>query len=119
VGQALISGHAPQAALGDPGVARAVVGAGLALTALAVLSVAAGTLLRHPACSSPSCTPSPGRCWTAGTHDSGQGASPHHDSASGSSTGGLQIGMGRIRQLTVFEAVAIERDRRNAGIQTP
>ena len=49
VGQALISGHAPQAALGDPGVARAVVGAGLALTALAVLSVAAGALLRHPA----------------------------------------------------------------------
>ena len=48
-GQALISGHAPHAALGDPGVARAVVGAGLALTALAVLSVAAGTLLRHPA----------------------------------------------------------------------
>ena len=48
-GQALISGHAPQAALGDPGVARAVVGAGLALTALAVLSVAVGTVLRHPA----------------------------------------------------------------------
>jgi ABC-2 type transport system permease protein len=49
VGQALISGHAPHAALGDPGVARAVVGAGLALTALAVLSVAVGTLLRRPA----------------------------------------------------------------------
>jgi ABC-type transport system involved in multi-copper enzyme maturation permease subunit len=49
VGQALISGHAPHAALGDPGVARAVVGTGLALTALAVLSVAAGTVLRHPA----------------------------------------------------------------------
>jgi hypothetical protein len=49
VGQALISGHAPHAALGDPGVARAVVGAGLYLSALAVLSVAAGTLLRHPA----------------------------------------------------------------------
>ena len=49
VGQALISGHAPHAALGDPGVARAVAGAGLYLTALAVLSVAAGTLLRHPA----------------------------------------------------------------------
>jgi ABC-2 type transport system permease protein len=49
VGQALISGHAPHAALGDPGVARAVVGAGLALTALAVLSVAVGALLRHPA----------------------------------------------------------------------
>jgi ABC-2 type transport system permease protein len=48
-GQALISGHAPHAALGDSGVARAVVGAGLYLTALAVLSVAAGALLRHPA----------------------------------------------------------------------
>jgi uncharacterized protein YfiM (DUF2279 family) len=48
-GQALISGHAPHAALGDPGVARAVAGAGLYLTVLAVLSVAAGTLLRHPA----------------------------------------------------------------------
>jgi ABC-2 type transport system permease protein len=48
-GQALISGHAPHAALGDPGVARAVAGTGLLLTALAVLSVAAGTLLRHPA----------------------------------------------------------------------
>lgn len=49
VGQALISGHAPHAALGDPGVARAVAGGGLYLAALAVLSVAAGTLLRHPA----------------------------------------------------------------------
>jgi ABC-2 type transport system permease protein len=49
VGQALISGHAPTAALGDPGVARAVLGGGLYLAALAVLSVAAGTLLRHPA----------------------------------------------------------------------
>ena len=49
VGQALISGHAPHAALGDPGVARAVVGGGLYLIALAVLSVAAGALLRHPA----------------------------------------------------------------------
>jgi len=48
-GQALISGHAPHAALGDPGVARAVVGTGLLLAALAVLSVGAGTLLRHPA----------------------------------------------------------------------
>jgi ABC-type transport system involved in multi-copper enzyme maturation permease subunit len=48
-GQALISGHAPHAALADPGVARAVIGAGLYLTALAVLSVAAGTVLRHPA----------------------------------------------------------------------
>jgi ABC-2 type transport system permease protein len=49
VGQALISGHAPHAVLGDPGVARAVLGSGLALTALAVLSVAVGALLRHPA----------------------------------------------------------------------
>ncbi len=49
VGQALIAGHAPHAALGDPGVARAVAGAGLYLTALAVLGVAVGTLLRHPA----------------------------------------------------------------------
>jgi ABC-2 type transport system permease protein len=49
VGQALMSGHAPHAALGDPGVARAVLGGGLYLAALAVLSVAAGALLRHPA----------------------------------------------------------------------
>src|SRR6202161_2915922 len=49
VGQALISGHAPHAALGDPGVARAVVGGGLYLAALAVLSVAAGGLVRDPA----------------------------------------------------------------------
>jgi hypothetical protein len=48
VGQALISGHAPHAALGDPGVARAVAGAGLYLTALAVLSVAAGALAPAP-----------------------------------------------------------------------
>jgi ABC-2 type transport system permease protein len=48
-GQALMAGHAPHAALGDPGVARAVAGAGLAPTAPAVLAVAAGTLLRHPA----------------------------------------------------------------------
>jgi ABC-2 type transport system permease protein len=49
VGQALISGHAPHATLGDPGVARAVIGAGLDLTALAVLAIAVGTLLRHSA----------------------------------------------------------------------
>jgi len=49
VGQALISGHAPHAALGDPGVARALVGAALYAAALAVLSVATGGLLRRPA----------------------------------------------------------------------
>jgi ABC-2 type transport system permease protein len=48
-GQALISGHAPHAALSDPGAARAVAGGGLYLAALAVLSVAAGALLRHAA----------------------------------------------------------------------
>jgi ABC-type transport system involved in multi-copper enzyme maturation permease subunit len=48
-GQALISGHAPHAVLGDPGVARAVAGAGLYLAVLAVLGVAAGALLRRPA----------------------------------------------------------------------
>jgi ABC-2 type transport system permease protein len=48
-GQALISGYAPTAPLADPGVARAVAGGGLYLAALAVLSIAAGTLLRHPA----------------------------------------------------------------------
>jgi ABC-2 type transport system permease protein len=49
VGQALIGGPAPHATLTDPGVARAVAGGGLYLIALAVLSVAAGALLRHPA----------------------------------------------------------------------
>jgi hypothetical protein len=47
--RALISGHAPTTGLGDPGVSRAVIGAGLLLTVLAVLAVAAGTLLRHSA----------------------------------------------------------------------
>lgn len=49
VGQALISAHAPTASLHDAAVARAVIGAGLLLSALAVLAVAAGTLLRHSA----------------------------------------------------------------------
>lgn len=48
-GQAVIAGHAPVATLGQPGVARSVIGAGLYLAALAVLSVGAGTLLRRPA----------------------------------------------------------------------
>jgi ABC-type multidrug transport system permease subunit len=48
-GQAVIAGHAPVASLGQPGVARSVIGAGLYLAALAVLSVAAGTLLRRAA----------------------------------------------------------------------
>lgn len=49
IGQELITGNAPHTSLSDPGVARAVVGAGLYLTALAVLGVAVGTLLRHAA----------------------------------------------------------------------
>jgi hypothetical protein len=49
LGQALISGYAPDATLGDPGVARALLGGGLYLAALAVLSVAAGAVLRRPA----------------------------------------------------------------------
>ncbi len=49
LGQSLIKGHAPYATLSDPGVARAVVGSGLYLAALAVLSVAVGALLRHSA----------------------------------------------------------------------
>ncbi len=49
LGQALISGQAPTAAFGQPGVLRAVLGAGLYLAALGLLGVALGTLLRHPA----------------------------------------------------------------------
>lgn len=49
VGQVLISGHAPTASLGDAAVARAVIGAGLLISALALLAVATGALLRHSA----------------------------------------------------------------------
>ncbi len=49
LGQAIIKGNAPHASLGQPGVLRAVIGAGLYLTVLAVLGVAVGTLLRHSA----------------------------------------------------------------------
>jgi ABC-type transport system involved in multi-copper enzyme maturation permease subunit len=49
LGQFIITGLAPHATLGQPGVLRAVVGAGLYLGALALLGVAAGTLLRHSA----------------------------------------------------------------------
>jgi hypothetical protein len=48
-GQALISGNAPTASLGDPGVARAVVGVGLYVAAIALLGMALGTLLRSTA----------------------------------------------------------------------
>jgi ABC-2 type transport system permease protein len=49
LGQALISGQAPTAAFGQPGVLRAVLGSGRYLAALGLLGVALGTLLRHPA----------------------------------------------------------------------
>jgi ABC-2 type transport system permease protein len=49
IGQALISGQAPTASFGQPGVPRAVLGSGLYLAALGLLGVALGTLLRHSA----------------------------------------------------------------------
>jgi ABC-2 type transport system permease protein len=49
VGQALISGKAPSATLGQPGVLRAVIGAGLYLVLIALLGTGVGTLLRHAA----------------------------------------------------------------------
>jgi ABC-2 type transport system permease protein len=48
-GQALISGHAPTANLGDPGVLRALIGSGLYAAALGLLGMALGTILRHAA----------------------------------------------------------------------
>jgi hypothetical protein len=49
VGQALLSGKAPSATIGDHNVLRAVAGAGLYLTLLALLGLALGVLLRHAA----------------------------------------------------------------------
>lgn len=50
IGQAVLSGGpAPHSALGDPGVLRAVVGGGLYLTALGLLAVGLGWIIRHTA----------------------------------------------------------------------
>jgi ABC-2 type transport system permease protein len=49
IGQALISGHAPTATLGDPTVVRALIGAGLYGSVLALMGLALGTLIRHAA----------------------------------------------------------------------
>lgn len=49
IGQPILASKAPHASLGDPGVLRAVVGAGLYLATLALISVAIGTLIRHTA----------------------------------------------------------------------
>jgi hypothetical protein len=49
IGQALISGHAPTANLGDSGVLRALIGGGLYAALLGLLGLGLGTLLRHAA----------------------------------------------------------------------
>jgi ABC-type transport system involved in multi-copper enzyme maturation permease subunit len=49
IGQALISGKAPSASLGQPEVLRAVFGTGLYLTSLALVGLALGVILRHAA----------------------------------------------------------------------
>lgn len=49
IGQPIIGIWAPNAALGDPGVARAVIGGGLYLAAIGLLSIAVGALLRNTA----------------------------------------------------------------------
>jgi ABC-2 type transport system permease protein len=49
IGQALISGHAPSASLGDPTVLRALVGSGLVGAVLSLMGLALGTIIRHAA----------------------------------------------------------------------
>jgi ABC-2 type transport system permease protein len=49
IGQALISGHAPTANLGDTHVLRALIGSGLCGAVLALMGLALGTLIRHAA----------------------------------------------------------------------
>jgi ABC-type transport system involved in multi-copper enzyme maturation permease subunit len=49
IGQALISGHAPTASVGQPGVLRALVGAGLYGALIGVLGLALGAILRNAA----------------------------------------------------------------------
>ncbi len=48
VGSAILHAHVP-VSLGDPGVTRAVLGAGLYLTVLGLLALAIGTMIRHTA----------------------------------------------------------------------
>lgn len=47
IGQGLLSGTGLEVALGDPGVTRAVVGAGAYLTLVTILGLGLGALLRH------------------------------------------------------------------------
>jgi ABC-2 type transport system permease protein len=49
IGQPIIGRWAPNAALGDPGVTRAVIGGGLYLAAIGLLAIAVGALLRNMA----------------------------------------------------------------------
>jgi ABC-2 type transport system permease protein len=49
IGQAILSGTTPTAALDQPGVLRAVVGGGLFLTALGLFALGLGTIIRHSA----------------------------------------------------------------------
>lgn len=49
VGQAILSTHHEAAGLNDPGVLRAVVGAGLYLTLLGLMALSIGVLVRHSA----------------------------------------------------------------------
>jgi ABC-2 type transport system permease protein len=49
VGQALIAGHAPTASLGDPHVARALIGCGLYGALIVLLGLSLGTMLRSAA----------------------------------------------------------------------
>jgi ABC-2 type transport system permease protein len=49
IGQAIMSGTTQTAALGDPGVLRAVIGSGLYLALLGLLALGLGTILRHTA----------------------------------------------------------------------
>lgn len=49
IGQAVISGHAPTANFGQPGVLRALIGCGLYGAVIGLLGLALGALLRHAA----------------------------------------------------------------------
>ncbi len=49
IGQAILAGSAPTAALSQPGVLRAVIGGGLFLTVLGLFALGLGTIIRHSA----------------------------------------------------------------------
>ncbi|MGB9112366.1 MAG: ABC transporter permease subunit [Acidimicrobiales bacterium] len=49
IGQELLKGSAPYASLSQPGVLRAVAGAGLVLTVMGLFALALGTIIRHTA----------------------------------------------------------------------